>query len=197
MLFQQLSIILLAYLVIGYQTIQFYSHICEVSEIETPQGHFVLWGLFWPLAFRGEIHETLWVGNGRFGDASLKEPKYLSNVRARSLFFSVLSKKEAAEFSKSSEVLVKNEYGSFLVGRGSFVYRIPDGWIEVKGKYKSANILNCDAFCIQFEDYKMPNFDALLMKVALLKVDPGKFLSIANIKTRDGWKPNTAYLRVS
>lgn len=85
------------------------------------------------------------------------------------LLHSILSPSERQEAAEHRRVTIRNSLGDFIVpvSMHGLVRHYADG------KYVTS-------YCVVFRDYTIPIGDEVLMKVALLKADPHKFLKAAN-----------------
>ena len=85
------------------------------------------------------------------------------------LLYSVISEAEKKEAEDKGRITVRNVLGEFRVpvATHGLVQRYIDG------KYEAS-------YCVVFEDYTLPLGDEVLMKYALLKTDPRRFLKTAN-----------------
>ena len=85
------------------------------------------------------------------------------------LLYSMLTPAETAEAKKTHWITVKTLMGTFKVP----VCQHGLAKLYVDGKYKAS-------YCVVFEDYRIPVGDEALMKVALLKTDPDRFIKVAH-----------------
>jgi hypothetical protein len=108
--------------------------------------------VFWPIVLRCLPGEAL---------ESLKEASAI--VKSKELLMSFLTEAEKEEF---------NGYGYVTVTVDSKRYRV-----FKFGKVKRLEDNN--EYCIVFTQRNMPDYDTMLMKIALLKTDPQKFFGTA------------------
>jgi hypothetical protein len=85
------------------------------------------------------------------------------------LLYSFLTPAEAEEAKKTHWITVKTLLGDFKVP----VCAHGLAKLYVDGKYKAS-------YCVVFADYRIPVGDEVLMKVALLKTDPERFIKTAH-----------------
>lgn len=85
------------------------------------------------------------------------------------LLYGMLSKSEAEEARTTGKVTIRISAGDFVVPVTAH------GLVKqyVDKKYKVS-------YCVVFEDYSLPVGDEALMKIALLKTDPARFIRKAN-----------------
>lgn len=85
------------------------------------------------------------------------------------LLYGMLSASERSEAQAKGRVTIKNLFGDFVVPvtAHGLVRRYVDGEYEA-------------SYCVVFQDYSIAIGDEVLMKVALLRTDPQRFLKIAN-----------------
>lgn len=98
------------------------------------------------------------------------EASKFSTSKSMELLRQFLNEKEIEEMDSLKRVsVISGNYGTFLVPI------TPHGLVAryIDGKYDGH-------YCIVFKDHTIPLGDEILMKIALLKADPDKFLSIAN-----------------
>jgi hypothetical protein len=85
------------------------------------------------------------------------------------LLYSMLNSTEKKEAETTGKVTVKTLAGNFVVpitGHGMVMQ-------YVDGKYVVSH-------CVVFQDYSIPVGDEVLMKIALLKTDPQRFMRVSN-----------------
>lgn len=85
------------------------------------------------------------------------------------LLYSMLNSVERKEAKETGKVTVKTMLGEFVVPIAAH------GLVKqyVDGKYVISH-------CVVFQDYSIPVGDEALMKIALLKVDPSRFIKVGN-----------------
>jgi hypothetical protein len=95
--------------------------------------------------------------------------KDASTALSFDLLYSMLNSSEREEAKAKGQVTVKTLSGEFIVPIAAH------GLVKqyVDGKYVISH-------CVVFQDYSIPVGDEALMKIALLKVDPLRFMKVGN-----------------
>ena len=117
-------------------------------------------------------HQAEWEAHReeREAQARVEQEEYeKANKVSFDLLYSMLTPAEAKEAKETHWVTIKTLMGDFKIP----VCAHGLTKLYVEGKYKAS-------YCVVFADHRIPCGDEVLMKVALLKTDPERFLRVAN-----------------